>query len=146
MIEDKDRGVVRKLAALLVFAAAVAAVIVFRSRISADFWPLDSSRVGPNLVASIVQWAVIFIAAVLLYPPWRRRLHRLIDAKLKPLHEHAKRQEQHNEWAAKAIASMHLKVTGEHVDRHPHFKSVGPPAPTPIRRRTAARKVPKSKT
>ncbi len=64
----------------------IGAVVIWRDRIGADFWPLDSSRVAPNLLAGLIQWAIIFLVAVLIWPPWRRRIHRFVDAKLAPLH------------------------------------------------------------
>ena len=39
---------------------------VFHGRFNADFWPLDASRVGPNLVASVVQWIIIALVAYLV--------------------------------------------------------------------------------
>ena len=32
-----------------------------------DFWPIDASRIAPNIVAGAVQWAIILIAAALLH-------------------------------------------------------------------------------
>lgn len=50
------------LAALVVGAAIGLFVLAFGwDRFMADFWPLDNSRVGPNLVASVV--TVILITA-----------------------------------------------------------------------------------
>jgi hypothetical protein len=53
-----------------------------------DFWPLDSSRIMPNILASTTQWLVIGIVATFLYQP----LKRWIDAELDHLNakiEHA---------------------------------------------------------
>jgi hypothetical protein len=48
-------------------------------RIYADLWPFDASRVGPNLVASLIQWFVIALVAVIVYPPLRKFVAREWD-------------------------------------------------------------------
>lgn len=48
-----------------------------------DFWPLDASRVGPNLVASVVQWLIVAGVMALVYPPLRHWAER----EIKSLHE-----------------------------------------------------------
>ena len=60
--------------AVIALAAIVYFMVFHWGRFLADFWPLDGSRVGPNLVASVVQWALIAIAVALLYPPARRAM------------------------------------------------------------------------
>ena len=74
----------------LVLAVLIAAVL-FRDRISADLWPLDSSRVGPNLVASVVQWVIVIIVASFVYPPLRHWIERELDR------AHAKLDAHHDE-------------------------------------------------
>ena len=54
----------------------VGGAILWHNRISVDFWPLDNSRVGPNLTASIVQWAIIALVVYLAYPPVRKAIDR----------------------------------------------------------------------
>ena len=77
----------RKLLALGTIGAVLAAAVIWRSRLAADFWPLDASRVGPNLVASLIQAALVFIAAVLVWPPARRRLERYVKTHADAVHE-----------------------------------------------------------
>ena len=72
----------KKWAGLLALVLVVLGVVLFHARLSADFWPFDSSRVGPNLVASVVQWAIIALVAYLVYPPIRRK----IDAEIHKAH------------------------------------------------------------
>lgn len=88
--------------------AVVAAIAIFRSRISADFWPPDRSFVGPNLVASVIQWIVVVIVASLLYPPLRHwierefgKLHAKLDA------HHAERLEQARRHHEEAMTLAH---------------------------------------
>lgn len=85
----------------------VLGIVIWHDRISADFWPLDSSRVGPNLVASII-WA---LAAVLLYPPWRRAFHKFVDRKLAPVHEHLKVLHKHHDDHAAALDEIHRHLS-----------------------------------
>jgi len=77
----------QKRIALVVGIAAVVGIAVGWSRFVADFWPPDRSFVGPNLVASVVQWAIVLIVAALLWPPTRRRIHAFVDKKAAALHE-----------------------------------------------------------
>ena len=107
----------QKWAALGVLAAVVACVIAFHDRLSADFVPFDASRIGPNIIASALTWAFLFTAAVLLWPPWRRRLHRFIDRKVAPLHAKVDRLEAHHKALAvrhdehaQSLASLHEKL------------------------------------
>jgi hypothetical protein len=79
-------------AAGLLALAAVA--VIFRGRLAADFWPLDSSRVGPNLVASGVIAVPAFAAGALLRPVAARAAHRFVDAKLASVHA---RQDAHHD-------------------------------------------------
>ena len=44
-----------------------------------DFWPLDSSRIGPNILASIVQWIVVGIILTFFYHPVKRWINRELD-------------------------------------------------------------------
>ena len=60
---------------------------VFHGRFNADFWPLDASRVGPNLVASVVQWIIIALVAYLVYPPVRKWIDAEMAKGRKELHE-----------------------------------------------------------
>ena len=107
----------RKWTALAVLGAVICCVVLFRLRLGADFIPLDGSRVGPNLIASLIQGAVIFILAVLLWPPWRARLHRLIDSKLAPLHSnldalHARHDAhtEHLDRLGRSLSDLHSKL------------------------------------
>jgi fumarate reductase subunit D len=120
-VNDKPTPLWQKLTAGGCYVALAAALAIFHARVGADFWPLDSSRVGPNFVASVAsvaQAAVVFPFLVLLWPPARRRLHRFMDRKLAPIHEHLERGRTHDEWAFHAIHAMHH---GEPLPDHPHF-------------------------
>lgn len=120
-MEDKLVPRWQKLLAAAVVIALVVIVVVFHDRLGADFWPLDSSRIGPNLLASLIQAAVLLLVAALLWPPTRRWLHRFIDHKLSPLRWHHRRQEEHNEWMARHLAETYRHSTGKEPEAHPHF-------------------------
>jgi hypothetical protein len=80
-------------------AFALVALVYFMgfhwARFLADFWPLDNSRVGPNLTASIVQWALIAIAVALLYPPARRALERYAQRHVDSIKAHISAEQDH---------------------------------------------------
>ena len=69
------------------------------SRFVSDFWPLDKSSVGPNLVASVVQWAIILVAASLIYPPTRRAIDKYVKRHFESVKAHV--TSGHNELHAK---------------------------------------------
>ena len=79
----------KRLAAFIAFGSVITITLVlllsdwFAQRLMADFWPLDSSRVGPNLVASAVQWVIVVIVASFVYPP----LRKWIENELQKLHD-----------------------------------------------------------
>jgi hypothetical protein len=76
----------KALVAALLLIALIGFTVFDWSRFLADFWPLDASRVGPNLVAAVVQTAIVLGFVALVYPPTRRwieehleRLHAKVD-------------------------------------------------------------------
>jgi hypothetical protein len=83
--ENKTPTWQKIVAGILVVIVAFALIFGW-SRIGPDAWPPDRSFVGPNLVAAIVQWMIIFVVGVLVWPPTRRRMHRFVDRKIAPLH------------------------------------------------------------
>lgn len=90
--------------------ALVMIMVFWHARMAADFWPIDASRVGPNLVASVIQWALILIAASLLYPPIRRAIDKWVKNHLKSANQ-----------------ELHNKI--DHIIKHhpniPEYKSKG---------------------
>jgi hypothetical protein len=103
----------QKLAALALFLVNMALIVVAWQRLRTDFWPLDRSFVGPNLVASIVQFDLAVIAGILIWPPTRHRLRVFLARERKHTLEHEK-------WVAGRLDRIHLHVTGEHAEAHPH--------------------------
>ena len=71
---------------------------------------------APNILASLIQWAVLFLAAVLIWPPTRRRLHRFVDRRLEPVHAHLTTLRQHHE--ASAARQEHLIRQNAHMIEH----------------------------
>jgi hypothetical protein len=109
-------GVVTCLAVLIIVIAVWP--VAFWHRFYGDFWGgvgFDRSVIGPNLVASLVQWFVIALVAVLVYPPLRamanrewNHLHAKLDHNADVLHHivHHSRaipnvDHEGVEWAAK---------------------------------------------
>ena len=62
---------------------AIYFVVFHWGRFVQDFYPFDASRVAPNILASVVQYILLGIAAYLLYPPLKRAVdayaHKHID-------------------------------------------------------------------
>ena len=81
--------------AVIALAAIVYFMVFHWGRFLADFWPLDGSRVGPNLVASVVQWALIAIAVALLYPPARRAIERFAQRHVESIKAHVEAENAH---------------------------------------------------
>ena len=121
--DDKPVPTWQKWTALAFVVATFLVVVVFRGRLSADFYPLDASRVAPNILASLIQYAVILIAAALIWPPTRRRLHRFVDAKLAPVHEHLAVLRQHHEDSAERQRLI-LRQNAHIIRHNPNLDNV----------------------
>ncbi|MGH9021018.1 MAG: hypothetical protein ACRDV0_08390 [Acidimicrobiales bacterium] len=68
-------------AVALVVADVVAAFIFpwWRARMVADFWPLDTSRIAPKIIATLVQAVIAIIFVAVFWPPLRRRISALLE-------------------------------------------------------------------
>lgn len=127
--DEKPIPLWSKLTAVGIYVALVLVIVLARDRLHADLWPLDASRVAPNILASVIQAAVLFPVAVLIWPPTRRRIHRFMDSKLKALEAH---QAEHNTWVHQTLHRMHVEVTGEAPAAHPHFADPGATSGGPV--------------
>lgn len=108
-MSDPDPNKVGKvvLTGLVVVAAVVVTALAlvdhsFASRLSSDFWPPDKATVAPNILASVIQYALLALAALFVYPPWRRAVTGYIGRHVKSIHDkldehHAARTDQHDE-------------------------------------------------
>ena len=101
-------------AGVAALAIVVVGAFVFHGRLGADFWPLDSSRVGPNLVASVVQWAIIALVVYVAYPPFRKAMEQIAHKANAELHEKLDR----NFAAAQHIAKHHPDIPEIGHDGH----------------------------
>lgn len=131
LLDEKPVPIWQKVVAVGYVAALAALVAVFRGRLHADFWPLDASRVAPNIMATLIQIALATPVAVLLWPPTRRRMHAFVTRHTAPLHArliHVERQHQrrHREvLAAHAETQRHLQhVIAHHPDIPPLDQAV----------------------
>jgi hypothetical protein len=106
MNDDKPTPLWQKVIAGVLVVIVGLTLIFGWSRIGPDAWPPDRSFVGPNLVAAIVQWMIIFVVGVLVWPPTRRRMHRFVDHKIAPLH---------------AKLDAHEEMHKEHADKLDHL-------------------------
>ena len=53
-----------------------------------DFYPLDASRIAPNILASLVQYILLGIAAYLLYPPVKRAVNNFAKRHVASIKHH----------------------------------------------------------
>jgi hypothetical protein len=80
--------------------------VCYWDRFLSDFWPIDKATVSPNLLASVIQWAVILIIVSLLYPPWRRAIERFASRHVDSIKQHL--SSEHEKLHAK-LDIMHAK-------------------------------------
>jgi hypothetical protein len=100
----------QKLVAGLLVVLVALAVIFGWARLGSDLWPPDRSFVGPNIVAAIIQWAIIFVVGVLVWPPTRRRLHRFMDRKLERVHAELDAHRNMHDAHAARLDALHEKL------------------------------------
>ena len=85
----------------------------FYHRLILDFWPIDSSRVGPNLIASAVQWFIVSLFVAAIYPPFRH----WIENQFSGIHE---KMEQRHQEHLKKIEDRHqqnMSLLKEHHEK-----------------------------
>ena len=116
----------------------VIAAMVFpwwRARMSADFWPIDSSRIAPKIVGTFVQAVIGVIFIAVFWPPLRRRIASLVEesshrANSELHHKLAEAHERIDHMLSHHVA-LHEKL--DHIIRHhpdiPGFDRTPPPSP-----------------
>jgi len=110
----------QKRIALVALLLNVGLIVLFHSRLSADFWPPDSARIAPNIVASIVQAEVVLIVAALLWPPTRKKIHAFVDGKADSIKAHVTAHHAH---ASAEFDALHEKL--DHViANHPDISEL----------------------
>ncbi len=97
----------------LIVLNVVAAMIFpwWRARMSADFWPIDSSRIAPKIVGTFVQAVIGIIFIAIFWPPLRRRIASLVEES-----SHRANSELHHK-----LAEAHERIDrmlSHHVDLH----------------------------
>ena len=140
----------KKITAVVLLLAVVYFVVFHWNRFRGDFWPLDKATVSPNLLASVIQWAIIFIFLALLYPPFRRWVEKvgrgaIDEVKNHVSAEHAKlheRLDHHNAKLNHIIlnSTMENEVPGVPAAHQPEAQA---PAPAPAPAKKAAKKTTK---
>jgi hypothetical protein len=114
--EDKPVPLWQKIAGAVFVVVWAIIVILWHDRALDDFYPLDASRVAPNLVASFILFSLGTIAGAVLWPPTRHAIHRFADRKLAPVHEHLAVIRAHHEEAA--ARQKHIIRQNEHIITH----------------------------
>lgn len=112
--------------AIVTLASIIYFVAFHWNRFLSDFWPPDKATVAPNILASVIQYAMIGILAYVFYPPVRRAVDKWVEN-----HLHKSQTELHAKIEAlhAHVTSLHGKVDALSVptlDRSP-----ATPAPTP---------------
>jgi hypothetical protein len=97
----------------LIVLDVVAAIIFpwWRARMSADFWPIDSSRIAPKIVGTFVQAVIGVIFIAVFWPPLRKRITSLFEEG-----SHRANRELHQK-----LAEAHERIDhmlNHHVDLH----------------------------
>jgi hypothetical protein len=85
----------------------------FYHRLVLDFWPIDYSRVGPNLVASAVQWFIVGLVAAVIYPPFRHWIESQFDG----VHEKIDKHHQEHLQKIEERHQQHLDLMKEHHEK-----------------------------
>ena len=129
----------KKVLALVLLAGIVCLCVFDWARVKSDFYPLDRSFIAPNIMAALVQWAVILILAALLYPPTRRAIERFVGGHVQSIKDHVSAEH----------AAVHAKM--DHIIAHhpdiPPFGSESPPkAATSPAKASRVRKSPTKKS
>ena len=119
--------------AVVLLGAVGGSAALWHARFAADFYPPDRSFVGPNLVASVIQAIIVFLAAVLLYPPFRRAMEQVAHRANVELHEKLDR----NFAAAKHIAKHSPDIPDLGDDGHTHPDWTPPPVKAAATRKKA---------
>lgn len=93
---SEDERELTNLFVIAVCAVIAAAVVVsalvshwFALRLEADFWPIDASRVAPNILASAVQAVVVVLVLAVVYKPLKRRIEASLQRHKNDLMSHA---------------------------------------------------------
>jgi hypothetical protein len=121
---------------LIVIDAAAAIIFPWwRARMSADFWPIDASRIAPKIVGTFVQAVIAMIFIAIFWPPLRKRIASLVEEsghranselhhKLSEAHERIDHMLRHH-------VELHEKL--DHIIRHhpdiPEFERGEQPTP-----------------
>jgi phosphotransferase system glucose/maltose/N-acetylglucosamine-specific IIC component len=60
----------------------------FAIRLQQDFWPIDASRISPNIVASLIQAVFVVLIMALFYPPFKKALDKAAAKRALEIKQH----------------------------------------------------------
>ena len=126
----------QKIAAATFAVLWMTIIVLWHARAAADFYPPDRSYIAPNLLASFIIASLGLVLGALVWPPTRRRLHRFMDRKLDPIHEHLTVLRQHHE----AAAAHREEMTRQIARIHEHLGIATEDEPTTTTTTTRRRK------
>lgn len=109
----KTQIILAAICVALIVLDVVAAIIFpwWRARMSADFWPIDSSRIAPKMVGTLVQAILGMIFIAIFWPPLRRRIAALLEES-----SHRANSELHHK-----LAEAHERIDhmlNHHIELH----------------------------
>jgi hypothetical protein len=113
-LDNRKTQVILATICLGLIVIVVVAAFVFpwwRARMSADFWPIDSSRIAPKIVGTFVQAVIGVIFIAVFWPPLRKRIASLVEES-----GHRANSELHHKLAEAHERIDHL--LSHHVDLH----------------------------
>jgi hypothetical protein len=92
----------------------------WRARMSADFWPIDSSRIAPKIVGTFVQAVIGVIFIAVFWPPLRRRIASLLEESSHKANRelHHKLAEAHERIDSMLSHHVELHEKLDHIIRH----------------------------
>lgn len=111
-LADLDDTIWKKISAIILGVFIVLVGFFFHKRVGPDFWPPDQSTVGPNIIAAIIQGIIVSIIAILLWPPWRKRIHSFVDRKLDVLSAHHEKHHADIRTLMHAVEGLHHRMDG----------------------------------
>ena len=109
--EDSNR---RRIATAIMTGLVAVIAAAARHRLHADFWPLDNSRVAPNILAEAIQDMVVGAIVVCVWPALQRRIHAFADAKLARVHARLSTLGAHHDQHHEDLAQIQQSLTELH--------------------------------
>lgn len=106
----------------------VVILAIWPTRLYHDFYPVDQG-VAANVLASFVIFSFLTVAAAILWPPFRRGIHRVADQKLAEANRELHEKLDRNFHASQHIAKHNPNIPDIGKDGHTDPDWVAPKKP-----------------